>query len=89
MELNLNTYFKAFSTKASFRIQKSLSLNSLHTIIARNGEIRMDISEQRVIGSLLLLLGVTFLIVGLYSGQLEFVLKIVKRIFEASVAGLP
>jgi hypothetical protein len=49
----------------------------------------MDVSEQRVIGSLLLLLGITFLIVGLYSGQLETVLEIVKRIFEASVAGLP
>jgi hypothetical protein len=49
----------------------------------------MDVSEQRVIGSLLLLLGVTFLIIGLYSGQLETVLEIVKKIFEASVAGLP
>jgi hypothetical protein len=49
----------------------------------------MDVSEQRVIASLLLLLGVTFLIIGLYSGQLETVLEIVKKIFEASVAGLP
>jgi len=89
MELNLNTYLKAFSAKGVISYPKSLSLNSLHTIIAKNGEIRMDVSEQRVIGSLLLLLGLTFLIVGLYSGQLEFVLEIVKRIFEASVAGLP
>lgn len=49
----------------------------------------MDISEQRVIGSLLLFLGVTFLTIGLYSGQLETVLEIVKKIFGASVAGLP
>lgn len=49
----------------------------------------MDISEQRVIGSLLLLLGVTFLTLGLYTGQLDTVSEIVKTIFEASVAGLP
>ncbi len=49
----------------------------------------MEISEQRVIGSLLLLLGITFLTIGLYSGQLRTVLEIMKTIFEASVAGLP
>jgi len=49
----------------------------------------MDLSEQRVIGSLLLLLGITFLTIGLYSGQLNTVLEIVETIFEASVAGIP
>lgn len=49
----------------------------------------MDLSEQRVIGSLILLLGVTFLTIGLYTGQLNTVLEIVKTIFEASVAGMP
>jgi len=49
----------------------------------------MDISEQRVIGSLLLLLGVAFLTLGLHTGQLDTVLEIVKTVFEASVAGLP
>ena len=49
----------------------------------------MDVSEQRLIGSLLLLLGVTFLTIGLYTGQLNTVLEIVKKIFEASVAGMP
>jgi hypothetical protein len=49
----------------------------------------MDVSEQRVIGSLLLLLGMTSLIIGLYTGQLNTVLEIVKTIFEASVAGMP
>ena len=49
----------------------------------------MDVSEQRVIGSLLLLLGITFLTIGLYTEQLNVVLEIVKTIFEASVAGLP
>jgi hypothetical protein len=49
----------------------------------------MDVSEQRVIGSLILLLGITFLTIGLYTGQLNAVLELVKTIFEASVAGLP
>ena len=49
----------------------------------------MDVSEQRVIGSLLLLLGVTFLAIGLYTEQVNAVLEIVKTILEASVAGLP
>jgi len=49
----------------------------------------MDVSLRRVIGSLLLLLGITFLTVGLYSGQLVTVIEIVKRILEASVAGAP
>ncbi len=49
----------------------------------------MDVSEQRLIGSLLLLLGTTFLAIGLYTGQLDTVLETVKTIFEASVAGMP
>jgi hypothetical protein len=51
--------------------------------------LSMDISEQRVIGSLLLLLGTTFLAIGLFSGQLNSVSEIVKTVFEAAVAGLP
>ena len=49
----------------------------------------MDVSLRRVIGSLVLLLGVTFLAVGLHTGQLNTVIEIVKRILEASVAGVP
>jgi hypothetical protein len=49
----------------------------------------MDVSLRRVIGSLVLLLGVTFLTIGLYTGQINTVIQIVKRIFEASVAGAP
>jgi len=37
----------------------------------------------------MLLLGITFLTVGLYTGQLNTVIEIVKRILEASVAGAP
>jgi len=50
---------------------------------------RLDTSERRVVGSLLLLLGVTFLVAGLYSGQLNTVFEMVKKIFEAAVAGAP
>ena len=49
----------------------------------------MDVSLRRVIGSLLLLLGLTFFAVGLYTGQLNTAIEIVKRILEASVAGVP
>jgi len=44
---------------------------------------------RRVIGSLVLLLGVTFMTIGLYSGQINTVVEIVKRILEAAVAGAP
>ena len=50
---------------------------------------RLDVSQRRVIISLILLLGVTFLTVGLYSGQLDTVFEIVKRVLESSVAGAP
>jgi len=49
----------------------------------------MDPPERRVVGSLLLLSSLTFLTLGLYSGQLDFVLEIVKRIFGTAVAGAP
>ena len=49
----------------------------------------MDPSEQRVIGSLLLLLGLSLLTLGVYTGQLETVLNIVKEIFETAIAGGP
>ncbi len=49
----------------------------------------MDVSMRRIIGSLILLSGVTFLVIGLYSGQIDTVIQIVKRILEAAVAGAP
>jgi len=49
----------------------------------------MDPSERRVVGSLLLLSSLTFLTLGFHSGQLEFVLEIVKKIFQTAVAGAP
>lgn len=49
----------------------------------------MNPSEKRVIGSLLLLSGLTFLVVGLYTGQLNYIMDIMKKIFETAVAGAP
>ena len=49
----------------------------------------MDPSEKRVIGSLLLLSGLTFLVVGLYTGQLDYIMDVVKKIFETAGAGVP
>jgi len=49
----------------------------------------MQVPERRVIGSLILLLGVTLLVIGLQSEQASTVLTIVKRILEASIAGAP
>ena len=49
----------------------------------------MDPPERRVVGSLLLLSSLTFITLGLYSGQLEFVLELVKKIFRTAVAGVP
>lgn len=42
----------------------------------------MDISERRVIGALLLLLGVSFLAVGAYTGQLNAVVELLKRTLQ-------
>ena len=49
----------------------------------------MDLPEKRVIGSLFLLSGLTFLAIGLYTGQLTFVLELLKKIFKTAIAGLP
>jgi hypothetical protein len=41
----------------------------------------MEIPERRMIGALLLLLGVSFLAVGLYTGQLNAILDLLKKTF--------
>jgi hypothetical protein len=41
----------------------------------------MEIPERRVIGALLLLLGVSFLAAGIYTGQLNTVLEMLKKAF--------
>ncbi len=43
----------------------------------------MDVPERRVIGALLLLLGVSFLAVGIYTGQLDEIVKMLENTFKA------
>jgi hypothetical protein len=42
---------------------------------------RMDIPERRMIGALLLLLGVSSLTVGIYTGQLNAIVDLLRKIF--------
>lgn len=49
----------------------------------------MDTSEKQIIGSLLLLAGITFLSVALYTNQLAKIADLIGGIFEPAVAGLP
>jgi hypothetical protein len=41
----------------------------------------MDLPERRVIGALLLLLGVSSLAVGVYTGQLSVIVNLLEKIF--------
>jgi hypothetical protein len=47
----------------------------------------MNLPEQRIVGSLILLAGVSFLAVGLYTGQLTTVIEIVREVLNAAIAG--
>jgi len=49
----------------------------------------MNPSEKRIVGSLLLILGLTMLVAGLASGQLNYLLDLLKKVFEAAVSGTP
>lgn len=49
----------------------------------------MDISEKRIIGSLILLAGLTFLSIAVYTDQLTKIVELMTRIFDPAVAGLP
>jgi len=42
----------------------------------------MDVPERRVMGALLLLLGVSFLAVGVYTGQLDEIVEMLKTAFR-------
>jgi uncharacterized membrane protein len=42
----------------------------------------MDIPQHRVIGSLLLLLGVSFLAVSIYTGQINTIVEMLKTAFK-------
>lgn len=41
----------------------------------------MGIPERRILGALLLLLGISFLSVGVYTGQLNFMAEMLKKAF--------
>ena len=47
----------------------------------------MDQHEQKIIGSLLLLAGITFLAAGLATGQLTAVIDILSEVLGAAIAG--
>ena len=42
----------------------------------------MDVSERRIIGALLLLLGVSFLAAGVYTGQVNETIEMLKTVFR-------
>jgi hypothetical protein len=46
----------------------------------------MDVPERRVIGALLLLLGVSFLAAGIYTGQLKAIVEMLETIFKTVTA---
>lgn len=45
----------------------------------------MDVPERRIIGALLLLLGVSFLAVGIYTGQLNTIVEMLKTVFRTVI----
>jgi hypothetical protein len=45
----------------------------------------MDIAERRVIGALFLLTGVSFLVVGMYTGQLNALVDMLKTVFTTVI----
>jgi len=47
----------------------------------------MDLPEQRILGSLILLAGISFLAVGLCTDQLTTVTEIIGNILKTAIAG--
>jgi hypothetical protein len=47
----------------------------------------MDLPEQRIVGSLLLLAGISFLAVGLATNQLATIVEIIGKVLNAAIAG--
>lgn len=43
---------------------------------------RMDVTERRLIGALLLLLGISLFAVSLYTGQLGLVIELLEKVFQ-------
>lgn len=49
----------------------------------------MNNEEKRIISLLILLLGLTMLAIGIAANQINYIFDFIKKIFEASIAGLP
>jgi len=47
----------------------------------------MELTEKRLIASLLLLLGFSSLLIAAYTGQLDYVLNLIKNVIESTMAG--
>jgi len=47
----------------------------------------MNLPEQRIFGALILLAGISFLAVGLYTGQLTNVIEIIGQVLNAAITG--
>ncbi len=47
----------------------------------------MDLPEQRILNSLILLAGITFLAIGVATGQLTTLLQIINEVLSAAIAG--
>jgi len=64
-------------------------LNNVTALYNRINERKhlMDLPEQRILGSLLLLAGVSFLAVELYTDQLTTVIEILAEILKTAIAG--
>lgn len=61
-------------------------VTALYTRIERRKQL-MNLPEQRIVGSLILLVGVSFLTVGLYTGQLTTVIEIIGEVLTTAIAG--
>jgi len=49
----------------------------------------MKPDEKRIIGLLILLLGLTMLAAGIITNQINYLIDFIKSIFEPSISGLP
>lgn len=61
-------------------------VTALYTRIERRKQL-MNLPEQRIIGSLLLLAGVSFLAIGFATDQLTTVIEIIGQVLTTAIAG--
>jgi hypothetical protein len=59
---------------------------ALYNRIKRRIKI-MNLPEQRILGSLILLSGVSFLAIGLATNQLTTIIEIISEVLKAAIAG--